>query len=306
MRRGRMQTCAVTRNEEIMIKDGVVIVNKPKGMTSHDVVSAMRRVYRTRRVGHTGTLDPMATGVLPICIGNATRAADMLLESDKRYVAEFILGKRSDTLDNEGAITQECEVNVTDEQVRNAVAEFVGEIEQIPPMYSAIKRDGKKLYDLARQGIEVEREPRRIRINSIDVIDIALPTVTIDVSCSKGTYIRSLCDDIGQKLGCGAVMSALQRVETAGFSIDNSYTVDELASMDEPQSVLLPTDKLFSHLPAIHLNEKQEKSITNGVRMTWRTGIEGQSYRLYSQSGRFLCISRIIDMKLVLVKSFWS
>lgn len=289
-----------------MVKDGVVIVNKPKGMTSHDVVSAIRRIYHTRRVGHTGTLDPMATGVLPVCVGNATRASDMLLASDKRYVAQLILGKRTDTLDIEGEITEVREVEVTESRVREVIAAFIGEQEQIPPMYSAIKQNGKKLYDLARQGIEVEREPRRINIHSIEVLEVNLPTITIDVRCSKGTYIRSLCDDIGTKLGCGAVMSALKRVETAGFSIENSYTLDELAAMDELESVLLPTDKLFSDLPSIHLNEKQEKSITNGVRMTWRNGIEGQSYRLYSQSGRFLCISKITDMKLVLVKSFWS
>lgn len=289
-----------------MVKDGVVIVNKPNGMTSHDVVSAIRRIFHTRRVGHTGTLDPMATGVLPVCVGNATRASDMLLASDKRYIAQLILGKRTNTLDIEGEITEVREVEAAESRVRDVIAMFVGEQEQIPPMYSAIKQGGKKLYDLARQGIEVEREPRRINIHSIEILDIALPTVTIDVRCSKGTYIRSLCDDIGTKLGCGAVMSALERVETAGFSIENSYTIDELAAMDEPECVLLPTDKLFSDLPSIYLNEKQEKSITNGVRMTWRNGIEGQSYRLYSQSGRFLCISKITDMKLVLVKSFWS
>ncbi len=286
--------------------NGVIIIDKPKGKTSHDIVGILRKKFDTRRVGHTGTLDPLATGVLPVCIGNATRAADMLIESDKKYRATFLLGKRSDTLDIEGEITEENEVSVTEEDVRRVIAGFIGEQDQIPPMYSAIKKDGKKLYDLAREGIEIEREPRRINIYSIDICDISMPTVTIDVHCSKGTYIRSLCDDIGTKLGCGAVMTELRRTYTAGFAIEDAFTIEKLDELEELSGTLKPTDSLFSSLPKIHLNEKQEKSITNGVRMTWRNGVEGQSYRIYSEDGRFLCISRLEDMKLVLVKSFWT
>lgn len=286
--------------------NGVIIIDKPKGKTSHDIVGILRKKFGTRKVGHTGTLDPLATGVLPVCIGNATRAADMLLSGEKKYRATMILGKRSDTLDIEGEITEENPVAVTEQEVRDVIAVFVGEQDQIPPMYSAIKKDGKKLYDLARQGIEVEREARRINIYSIDVVNISLPEVTIAVHCSKGTYIRSLCDDIGTKLGCGAVMSELRRTYTAGFSIDEAYTLDELDKITDLSGTLKPTDALFSDLPEIHLNEKQEKSITNGVRMTWRSGKEGETYRVYAHDGRFLCISKLEEMRLVLIKSFWT
>lgn len=287
------------------MKNGVIVIDKPKGKTSHDMVGIIRKMFGTRRVGHTGTLDPLATGVLPICVGNATRAADMLICADKKYRAEFILGKRSDTLDIEGEIYEENEVTVTEREVREVISGFAGEQEQIPPMYSAIKQNGKKLYELAREGIEVKREPRRIEIYSVEICDISLPRVTIDVHCSKGTYIRSLCDDIGTRLGCGAVMSELHRTYTAGFSIDEAYTLQELKKTADLEGTLKPTDMLFSDLPAIYLNEKQERSVTNGVRMTWRNGKEGETYRVYSEDGRFLCISKISDMKLVLVKSFW-
>lgn len=285
--------------------NGIVIVDKPQGMTSHGVAARIRRIFGTKRAGHTGTLDPMASGVLPVCIGSATKAAGMLTVSDKRYSAVMELGKRSDTLDSEGTITQISEVRVTEEDVRRAVSGFTGEYDQLPPMYSAIKKDGKKLYELARSGIEVERERRRVMVYSADVTDISLPFVSLDVRCSKGTYIRSLCDDIGSALGCGAVMTELRRTEAAGFSIDDAYTLSRLEEMEDPGAAVIPTDRLFSELEEIRLNEKQERSIVNGVRMTWRGGEEGQSYRLYGSGGRFLCVSRIEDMRLVLVKSFW-
>lgn len=286
--------------------NGIVVIDKPKGVTSHDVVGMMRKRFGTRRVGHTGTLDPMATGVLPVCIGNATRAADMLIESDKRYTAEFILGKTTDTLDIEGTVTGETDVTVTEDEVRRAVLQFMGEISQIPPMYSAIKKDGKKLYELAREGKEIEREARNITVYSIDILRIDLPTVEIDVKCSKGTYIRTLCDDIGKALGCGATMTALRRTATAGFTEDNALTIDELDKLEDKGAVLVPTDKLFEKYRALHLNEKQTRSITNGVQMTWRDGYEGERVRLYSNEGKFLCVSQIKDMKLILIKSFWS
>ncbi len=286
--------------------NGIVVIDKPKGVTSHDVVGMMRKRFGTRRVGHTGTLDPMATGVLPICIGNATRAADMLIESDKEYIAEFVLGKTTDTLDIEGQVLAESEVLVTEDEVRNAISKFVGKISQIPPMYSAIKKDGKKLYELAREGKEIEREARDITIYSIDVLRVDLPLVEIGVKCSKGTYIRTLCDDIGKTLGCGATMTALRRVATAGFTIDNAYTIEDIDMAEDKGGLLLPTDKLFESYKAINLNEKQTRSITNGVQMTWREGNEGERYRLYSHEGKFLCISQIRDMRLVLIKSFWS
>ena len=286
--------------------NGIVVIDKPKGVTSHDVVGMLRKRFGTRRVGHTGTLDPLATGVLPVCIGNATRAADMLTESDKRYRAVFMLGKCTDTLDISGELLSTRPVTVTEDEVRDCVRGFIGEQEQLPPMYSAIKQNGRKLYELAREGKEVEREKRRINIYSIDVVDINLPNVTIDVSCSKGTYIRSLCDDIGQRLGCGAVMTELRRIAAAGFTIDNAYTIEALDALSDKTEALIPTDRLFMDYPAIHLNENQEKIIVNGVRMTWRNGTEGARYRLYGADGRFLCISQIEDMRLKLVRSFWT
>lgn len=286
--------------------NGVVIVDKPAGITSHDVVSRLRRIYKTRRVGHTGTLDPMATGVLPVCIGSATKAADMLVSSIKRYSAELMLGKRTDTLDIEGTVIEECPVEVSAEDIRNAILSFVGEQEQLPPMYSAIKQNGKKLYELARMGVETERDKRRIIIHSIEIQSIDIPYVKIDVRCSKGTYIRSLCDDIGRKLGCGAVMTALRRTETAGFTAEEARAIDDLEAMENAFDAVIPTDRLFDKLPRIDLNEKQEKSIKNGVRMTWRTGKEGEVYRLYGNDGSFLCVSKLSDSRLVLVKSFWS
>ncbi|MDD6483184.1 MAG: tRNA pseudouridine(55) synthase TruB [Clostridiales bacterium] len=287
--------------------NGIVVINKPKGKTSHNMVSFMRALTGIKKIGHTGTLDPMAEGVLPVCIGNATKAADMLTLSDKRYRAVMALGKTTDTLDAEGEVTGEFEVNVTEEEIIEAVKSFEGEIFQIPPMYSAIKQQGKKLYELARAGVEVTREPRRVFIKSIDVLEIKENTVTIDVECSKGTYIRTLCDDIGKKLNTGAYMTELVRTKTGPFTIDNALTPDEVrARYEEGKLEVIPTDSLFSQLEALHLNEKQTRSIKNGVRMTWRGAKEGQSCRLYGSDGEFLCISDIVEGRLVLRKSFWS
>ena len=289
--------------------NGIIIVDKPQGKTSHDIVYAIRKLTGIKKVGHTGTLDPMATGVLPVCIGSATKVADMLTLSDKGYTAEFVLGKTTDTLDAEGAVLTETEVNVTEDEIRAAIMSFVGEIEQIPPMYSAIKQNGKKLYELARQGIEVERKPRKVTINSIDILEINGKSVTIDVSCSKGTYVRTLCADIGEGLGVGAYMTKLRRTKTGQFTISESHTLEELGTLKDKEgtlkSALIPVDKIFEDYPKITLNEKQKKSVTNGVRMTYK-GKENQSYRVYDENKNFLCISKIIDGKLTLEKSFWT
>lgn len=291
--------------------NGIIVIDKPQGKSSHDMVSFMRRITKIRRIGHTGTLDPMATGVLPLCIGIATKAADILTLSDKAYRAEFVLGKTTDTLDAEGEILSECEVNVSEDDIRIAIESFIGEIEQIPPMYSAIKQNGKKLYELAREGIEVERKVRRVTIHSIDVIEIVMNEnrVVIEVSCSKGTYIRTLCDDIGKKLGCGAYMTALRRIKTGCFTIDDAYTPEEIERMAEDNELerkLKSVDGLFEEYDKIVLNEKQTRSVKNGVRMSWRGKKEGQMLRLYDDMGSFLCISQIEDGRLKLVKSFWS
>ncbi len=290
--------------------NGIIVINKPKGKTSHDMVYFTRRLTGVKKVGHTGTLDPDATGVLPICIGNATKAADMLTLSDKRYIAELILGKTTDTQDASGEVLTECKVNVSEEEIIRAVKSFEGVIEQLPPMYSAIKQNGKKLYELARAGIEVERKKRKITIYKINIeeIDIENNSVKIDVSCSKGTYIRTLCNDIGQKLGTGAYMNALERTKTGPFELSKSYTVEELMKMKEAgtlETAIIPTDAVFADYPQIVLNEKQTRSITNGIRMSYK-GAEGQSYRLYDENKRFLCVSKCIEGRLVLEKSFWN
>lgn len=287
--------------------NGIIVLDKPEGKTSHDMVNFVRRIAGTRRVGHTGTLDPMATGVLPVCIGSATKAADMLTLSDKRYTAQFKLGIATDTEDISGEIIERHDVCVSREDIVNAVNSFCGEIEQIPPMYSAIKQNGKKLYELARNGIETERPARIIKIYSIAIEDIDMENflVTIDVHCSKGTYIRTLCADIGKKLKTGACMTALRRTATGRFTLENAVEPEELCG-GSLEKMLLPVDDIFEDCPKIFLNEKQKRSIVNGVRMTWRTGTEGQSYRLYDENGVFLCVSKCEEGRLRLEKSFWS
>jgi tRNA pseudouridine55 synthase len=290
--------------------NGIIVINKPLGKTSHDMVYFMRKLTGIKKIGHTGTLDPEATGVLPVCIGNATKVADMLTLSDKRYTAELVLGMTTDTQDAEGEVLTECAVNLTAEQIENAIKSFVGEIEQVPPMYSAIKQNGKKLYELARKGIEVERKTRKITIREINILSIDTEEyrVKIDVLCSKGTYIRTLCEDIGIKLHVGAYMNTLERTQTGPFELGDSYTMSELYDMQENgefQSAIIPIDSMFMEYPEIRLNEKQTKSITNGIRMSYK-GIENQSYRIYDQNDKFLCISKCIDGKLVLEKSFWN
>ena len=291
--------------------NGIIVVNKPIGKTSHDMVNFVRRLTGIKKVGHTGTLDPDATGVLPICVGQATKAADMLTDSDKEYKAQLVLGKTTDTQDASGKILTEAPVMVTEEDILKATSEFIGEITQIPPMVSAIKKDGKKLYELARKGISVEREPRKITVYSIEVTDIDLPknTVTILVSCSKGTYIRTLCEDIGKRLGCGAYMNTLVRTKSAGFTLKESFTVSELEKLKEEDALyraLLPLDSIFSGYKKIGLPEVLSKKVKNGVRIRYKGAENGRMYRLYDENGRFLCISEGRDGELVMKKAFFG
>ncbi len=287
--------------------NGIIIIDKPPGRTSHDMVNFVRRLTGIKKVGHTGTLDPMATGVLPVCVGSATKVADMLTLSDKCYVAELVLGMTTDTQDAEGDVLTECAVACCEEEIREAVESFVGQIEQIPPMYSAIKQNGKKLYELARKGIEVERKSRIVTIHSIDILKIQNERVSITVQCSKGTYIRTLCEDIGIKLRVGAYMNTLRRVSTGPFTIEESHTTDELLRLAEAgqlESVLIPVDRMFEEYESVSLNPKQVRSVINGVAMTYRRA-EGL-YRVYEENGRFLCIGRIRDGKLKSEKAFWN
>ncbi len=290
--------------------DGVIILDKPFGKTSHDMVYFVRRLTGIKKVGHTGTLDPAATGVLPICIGKATKAADMLTFSDKCYRAEIIFGMTTDTQDAEGQILSECPFVSTEEEVKKTIKRFVGEIEQLPPMYSAIKVNGRRLYELARNGIEVERKKRRITIYSIDIVELDMKEgrAVIDVSCSKGTYIRTLCEDIGIALGCGAYMNTLRRTKSGMFTIDESFTQSEVLAIKETaslESIVIPVDRLFDDLDKVVLNDKQSKRVIDGVRVSANGIVDGKQYRVYDTHNVFLCVSTAKDGRLVLDKSFW-
>ena len=246
--------------------DGILILDKPEGMTSHDCVAIMRRLFHTRKVGHTGTLDPMATGVLPILLGRAAKAAEYLVAEDKHYIAGLRLGLTTDTEDITGTTLTECDDIPDEAAVMAAVEHFVGEIDQIPPMYSALKVDGQKLYDLARQGITVERKARKITVSSIGCEKQDGRTYTLDVRCSKGTYIRTLCADIGAKLGCGGVMSSLRRAGSGNFTLENAYTIEALEAMtdEERLACLLPTEALFADLEMLVLPAFYERLADNG------------------------------------------
>ena len=283
--------------------DGIINVYKPCGMTSHDVVNKIRKIAGTKKVGHTGTLDPDAEGVLPICINRATKAADMLTASDKRYTASFKLGIVTDTLDMGGNVVKTSDVEVTEEQIKNAVMSFVGESEQIPPMYSAIKVDGKKLCDLARKGVEVERKPRKIFIYGIKILDVAKDTFTIDVKCSKGTYIRTLGFDIGEKLGCGAVMTSLIRTQSSLFTADKSVKLNDLTP-ENYKDYVVPVDSIFDY-EKITLDGEALRKVLNGNSIKYEGAANGKMYRVYASDGRFLCVSYAEDGTLKVRKMFY-
>ena len=235
--------------------NGLVLLDKPQGLTSFTAASIMKRAYGTKRVGHTGTLDPLATGVLPVLVGRATRLCSYILESDKRYVASVKLGITTDTLDITGKVLTETTPKVTKEQLIDALEKFKGTISQVPPMYSAIRVDGKHLYDIAREGGEVERAAREVTIHKIELLSFSGEEFTIDVTCSKGTYIRTLADDIGKALGCGATMSSLRRVETAGFKIEDC-TDPDIVKLD-PEKYLLSPELAVPQFSNVYITEKQ-------------------------------------------------
>lgn len=257
------------RKDKIDIATGVIIINKHEGVTSHRIVQILRRLFDTPRVGHTGTLDPLATGVLPVLIGRAVKASDFLVAEDKEYIAHLKLGITTDTDDITGEILTKSENIPSQDMVMAAINSFTGEIEQIPPMYSAIKIEGRKLVDLAREGITVERKPRNVRINSIKAEKLEEDLYKMVVSCSKGTYIRTLCHDIGEKLGCGAVMSALERTRSGSFTLENAFTIEELEEMtiEERASHVMPTEELFLECPEINVNDFYAKLIRGGTEL---------------------------------------
>lgn len=246
---------------------GILNIKKEAGFTSHDVVAKLRGIVHQKKIGHTGTLDPDATGVLPVCLGKATKLCDIIGDWDKTYEAVLLLGKETDTEDTSGKLLREKEVTVTEEEIQNIILSFQGTYDQIPPMYSAKKVNGKKLYELARQGIVIERKPCSVTLSSIHIKKIELPYVTFEVTCSKGTYIRSLCRDIGVKAGCGGCMAGLIRTRVSSFRIEEGFTfseVEEMRDRDTLSEHIISVDKVFLHLPAVFVKEKGEKLLYNG------------------------------------------
>lgn len=261
--------------------NGIIVIHKETGFTSHDVVAKMRGICGQKKIGHTGTLDPAATGVLPVCLGNATKLCDMLTDKDKEYVAELLLGVETDTQDTTGEVLSRREVNMSEEQVRLAAESFVGAYNQVPPMYSALKVNGKKLYELAREGKEVERAARPVEIHELEILEMNLPVVKMRVACSKGTYIRTLCADIGEKLGCGGTMQSLQRTRVGSFSLENALTLGELQEkkdQGELETVVIPVDEVFADCPALHVREEFRKLLDNGNSFFPNQTVEKKRY----------------------------
>ncbi len=250
--------------------NGIVNVYKEAGFTSHDVVAKMRGICGQKKIGHTGTLDPQATGVLPVCLGSGTKLCDLLTDRDKEYVAELILGVTTDTQDTTGTVLTKKRVDPSlcpEEKLRETILGFSGEYDQVPPMYSALKVNGQKLCDLARAGREVERKPRRVTIHEIEILSVELPVVKLRVACSKGTYIRTLCADIGERLGCGGAMKSLVRTRVGAFALADAVTLSELEerkARGELESVLIPVDQMFSDCPVLHVKEAARGLLENG------------------------------------------
>ncbi len=276
--------------------NGILNVYKEPGFTSFDVVAKLRGICKQKKIGHTGTLDPAASGVLPVCLGNATKLCGFLTEKTKEYRAVMRLGVETDTQDMTGKILLRRPVEAKEDAVRAAVLSFVGEYAQVPPMYSALKVNGKKLCDLARAGREVEREGRPVTIGSIEIGEIALPLVSMTVTCSKGTYIRTLCHDIGQKLGCGGAMESLVRTRSGQFTLQEAHTLAEIeafAADGRLGELLLPTDSVFSGLPAARVREEARKAAVNGNPLSGEELIltgQAEQLRVYDPDGAFLGI----------------
>ena len=303
--------------------NGILIVDKPAGWTSQDVAAKLRGVFHEKRVGHGGTLDPMATGVLPVFIGRATRAVPFFEHADKVYEAVLRLGLVTDTQDTTGRTLEEHPVDITREDLEAVLPRFRGEIEQLPPMYSAIKVNGQKLYALARKGQEVDRAARPVTIyelalmvNQGTVLRLTGqsenrpliepgPCVGLRIHCSKGTYVRTLCHDIGQALGCGGCMAALRRTRAGRYDIAQAHTLEEILSAPDPEALLLPVDSLFSDRPACTVNEAGERKLRNGASLR-TAGLSDGEYRVYARSGAFLLLGRVRQGELITVRSFFD
>ncbi len=286
--------------------NGILIVDKPQGWTSMDVCAKLRGVFHEKRVGHAGTLDPMATGVLPVFIGRATRAVEFAAQSDKEYIAVLKLGVVTNTQDATGEVLETHPVTVAQADLEAVLPRFRGDILQIPPMFSAVKRDGKKLYELARKGKEVERQPRPVTIHTLEVLrPLGEDGYELRIVCSKGTYVRTLCHDIGQTLGCGGCMSALRRVRAAGFTLEDAVTLDQVQAHADPAALLRPVDSLFAGWPALSLKAAAEKKVRNGASAPLPDVPDGE-YRVYGQNGKFLALGAVKGGILTAVKSFFE
>ena len=285
---------------------GILLIDKPSGWTSSDVVAKLRGILHERRIGHSGTLDPMATGLLVVFIGRATRAVEFAESQEKRYRAGLRLGLDTDTQDTTGHPVGGRPREIGREELEKALAAFRGPIDQIPPMYSAIKIKGQKLYEIARRGEEVERKPRRIIIHELDVIGQENGDWLLDVRCSKGTYVRTLCHDIGEALGCGGCMSSLRRTQAGDFRLEDAHSLQEVqqaADEGRAESLLLPVDTLFTEERAT-ISAEAEKSLRSGGRP--KTTLHEGTYRIYASSGDFLALCRVEEGRLVTIKSFFE
>ena len=287
--------------------NGIILIDKPQGWTSHDVVGKLRGILHERRIGHSGTLDPLATGLLVVFIGRATRAVEFAEADRKEYIARLRLGMSTDTQDITGRIISK-ETDIPDEpEVRIAIERFRGELEQIPPMYSAVKIGGKKLYELARKGESIERKPRHITIFGLEITGRSDNDYILDVVCSKGTYIRTLCHDIGAALGCGGCMSSLRRTKSGVFSVDNAYTIAEIqeaADRGEEEKLLLPIDTLFAGYTKLSVDADSEKKLKNGCIIN--TSSPDGRFRVYSEDGEFLLLGDVKDGVMKTVKNFFE
>lgn len=275
--------------------DGVLLLDKPEGITSNLALQKARRLYNADKAGHTGTLDPFATGLLPLCLGEATKFSQFLLDADKVYLAELHLGVRTTTADPEGEVVETRPVAVAEADVAAVLPRFLGEIMQVPPMHSAIKRDGRPLYELARKGIEVERPARRVVVHDIGQVGLAGDRLTLRVHCGKGLYVRTLAEDIGAALGCGAHLAALRREEVGPFAIEDAVTLAELEAMDleERDRQLLPPDGLIDDLARLDLDLEAAWQVCHGQAI-WRAGLRvGELMRLYDPAGRFLGVAEV-------------
>ncbi len=281
---------------------GILNVYKEKGYTSHDVVAKLRGITGQKKIGHTGTLDPKAAGVLPVCLGKGTKLCELLTDEDKTYEAVLLLGKKTDTQDIWGEVLAERNTKtLTEEAVTEAVFSFLGEYDQIPPMYSALKVNGRKLYELARRGEGVKRSPRRVKIHEIRLLEMSLPRVRMSVTCSKGTYIRTLCDDIGEKLGCGGCMEELTRTRAGRFTVSDSRTLDEIRTAferDRLAELVVPVDVMFSEAAKVCVEDEWETPARNGNILPreavreWTAGEDGERVRLYNSAGQFIALYR--------------